>query len=171
MKPTNPIVLMILSLRIVQCTGPDFARREAAKQIYLGVVTCNKDHISSSLRELSQCEPREKVIAVSWPNHTTVDHVSPSHVTVLRCSGGCHTNHQSCVASRKKSRQVAVMLGRCEQENRGRCEKECNSVQVEDEVECECGCRQKREECLENQEWKSETCECLCKDRKARREC
>merc|ERR1711915_529703 len=114
---------------------------------------------------------REKVIAVSWPNYTTVDHLSPSHVTVLRCSGGCDTNHQSCVASRKKSRQVAVMLGRCKQENRGRCEKECNSVQVEDEVECECGCRRKREECLENQEWKSETCECLCKDRKARREC
>merc|ERR1719300_307145 len=124
MVPTYPIVLMILSLRTVQCSGPDFERREAAKQIYLGSVTCTKEHISSSLRELSPCKPRDKVIAVSWPNHTSVDQVSPSHVTVLRCSGGCHTNYQACVASRKSQRQVAVMLGKCNQVVGGKCEKE-----------------------------------------------
>ena len=123
------------------------------------------------MRELSPCEPREKVIAVAWPNFTSVDHVSPSHVTVLRCSGGCHTDHQSCVALKKKRRKVAVMLGKCQQVNGGRCGKECTSVEIEDEVECGCGCRRQSEECSVYQEWKSETCECECKDRKAKRDC
>merc|ERR1711915_982257 len=152
MFSTYPLALMIQSIVTVSASGPEFERREAAKQIYLGVVTCNKDHISSSLRELSPCEPREKVIAVSWPNYTTVDHVSPSHVPVLRCSGGCHTNHQSCVATKKKKRQVAVMFGKCKHVNGGRCKKECNSMEVEDETECQCGCRGKKDECSENQE-------------------
>lgn len=134
-------------------------------------MTCNKVHISSSLRQLSPCEPREKVIAVSWPNFTSVDHVSPSHVTVLRCSGGCHTNQQSCVASKRKKRQVAVMFGKCKHVNGGRCKKECNSVEVEDETECQCSCRGKKDECSENQEWKSDMCECQCKDTKSKREC
>ena len=134
-------------------------------------MTCSKNHISSSLSELSPCEPREKVISVAWPNFTSVDQVSPSHVTVLRCSGGCHTDHRSCVASRTKNRKVAVMLGKCNKVNGGRCEKVCTTLEVEDETECECGCRRKMDECTEYQEWKSETCECECKNRKAKREC
>merc|ERR1711915_87070 len=150
--PTFLMVVNLLSIRTVRGSGLDFERREATKQIYLGAVTCNQFHISSSLRQLSPCEPREKVIAVSWPNFTSIDHVSPSHVTVLRCSGGCHTNHQSCVASKKKKRQVAVMFGKCKHVNGGRCKKECNSMEVEDETECQCGCRGKKDECSENQE-------------------
>merc|ERR1719419_1409597 len=71
----------------------------------------------------------------------------------------------------KSQRQVAVMLGKCNQVVGSKCDKECTSLQVEDEIECQCGCRTQKDECLENQEWKSEICECKCKDRRAEREC
>merc|ERR1719493_420656 len=138
---------------------------------YLGEVTCNRAHISSSLRELSPCKPRDKVIALEWPNNTSADHLTPSHVTVLRCSGGCLSNFRSCVASKKRTRQVAVMLGSCRNRIKGRCEKKCMNVEVEDEVECECGCRMKAKDCRENQEYQSETCECECRDKEAMKKC
>lgn len=135
---------------------------------YLPPTTCSKPHISSSLRGSAPCQPRDKVIVVPWPNNTDVHRVTPTHVTVRRCSGGCHQDHQSCVASLTRVREVQVILGKCPVSG-GKCEKECASVKVEDEVECECGCR--RKECGEKAEWMSDTCECECKDSVGRTEC
>jgi len=72
------------------------------------------------------------------------------------------------VASLTRVREVQVILGKCPVSG-GKCEKECASVEVEDEVECECGCRKK--ECGEKAEWMSDTCECECKDSVGRTEC
>ena len=157
------IHILIILVLIVQSSSDQLK--------YLGKVTCNRAHISSSLRELSPCKPREKVIALEWPNNTSADRLTPSHVTVLRCSGGCLANYRSCVASKKSTRQVAVMLGSCRNRIGGRCEKECTNVQVEDEVVCECGCRRKAEDCRANQEYQSETCECECRDKEAMKKC
>ena len=54
------------------------------------------------------------------------------------------------MASSTKKRRVAVLLGRCPLGG-GKCEKECASVEVEDQLECQCGCRQQAEECREDQ--------------------
>jgi len=135
---------------------------------YLPPTTCSQAHISNSLRGEAPCHPRDKVIKVPWPNNTDVHRVTPTHVTVRRCSGGCHQDHQSCVASMTRVREVQVILGKCPVSG-GKCEKECASVEVEDEVECNCGCRKK--EYGEKAEWMSDTCECECKNTVARTEC
>ena len=135
---------------------------------FLPATSCSQSHISSSLRGEAPCQPRDKVIKVPWPNNTDVHRVTPTHVTVRRCSGGCHQDHLSCVASLTRVREVQVILGKCPVSG-GKCEKECASVEVEDEVECECGCR--RKECGEKAEWMSDTCECECKDSVGRTEC
>merc|ERR1712106_249346 len=140
------------------------------RSAYISSISCNRAHISSSLRGQAPCQPRDKVIAIHWPNNTDVHQLTPTHVTVRRCSGGCHQDHQSCVTSLTRTREVPVILGKCPVSG-GKCEKECTSVEVEDEVECECGCRRKESECGEKHEWMSDTCECECKDSVGRTEC
>ena len=91
------------------------------------------------------------MVKVPWPANSSYDQLTPSHVTVKRCSGGCHGGSASCVAtatSKRKVRtlltkilnsletllQVAVLLARCPLGG-GACDKECATVEVEDEVE------------------------------------
>ena len=90
------------------------------------------------------------MVKVPWPTNSSYDQLTPSHVTVKRCSGGCHGGSASCVAtatSKRKVRtlltkiltsletllQVAVLLARCPLGG-GACDKECATVEVEDEV-------------------------------------
>ena len=108
-----------------------------------------------------------------WPNNTDIQQLSPSHVVVRRCSGGCHSS-RSCVAGATKVRSVSVMMAKCPVAG-GKCEKQCASLEVEDEVECECGCaKHLEEECrakVETHSWSRETCDCQCRDEKERRSC
>ena len=57
----------------------------------------------------------------------------------------------------------------------GKCEKQCASLEVEDEVECECGCADHLEqECLakaETHSWSRESCGCQCRAEEERRRC
>lgn len=136
---------------------------------YNDAVTCSSEHIIFSLRGSAPCQPRDKVIKIPLPNNTLVDQLTPTHVTVLRCSGGCSqssTGVFSCVASRTETRNVNVLLGRCSVSG-GKCEKKCTSVMVEDEVECACGCRIKTRDCKDEMghEFNSATCQCECKDK------
>ena len=78
-----------------------------------------------------------------WPNNTLVDQLTPSHVTVKRCSGGCYTHQKDCVPANiqkrlgtifiylllKSFRTISVMMGRCPIGG-GKCEKECADVEV-----------------------------------------
>lgn len=130
---------------------------------YLSSVTCARDHVTKSLRGQAACTPRDKVVPVPWPRHIQADQVTPSHVTVKRCSGGCHTLSLDCVSTNTVKRKVEVLLARCPLGG-GKCEKECAHVEVEDEVECQCGCRKKAEECREDQTFQKETCSCQCTD-------
>ena len=114
-----------------------------------------------------------QVIPVPWPNNTDIHQLSPSHVVVKRCSGGCHTT-ASCVAKTTRTREVSVMMGKCPVGG-GKCDKECATLQVQDEVECECGCgKVEKEACEAKKEthvWSRDTCECGCRDQEARRQC
>ena len=114
-----------------------------------------------------------QVIPVPWPNNTDIHQLRPSHVVVRRCSGGCHGS-SACRALNTRVRQVSVMMGKCPVAG-GKCDKECASLEVEDEVECECGCaRHLEEECevkRESHVWSKESCGCECRDQEARRQC
>jgi len=138
-----------------------------------GGAACSREHITQSLRGLAPCQPRDKVIPVPWPNNTDIHQLSPSHVVVRRCSGGCHTR-ASCVASSRVTRGVQVMMARCPVGG-GKCDKECAMLQVQDELECECGCGQgEQEACAARSRshlWSEESCQCRCRDQGARRDC
>ena len=114
-----------------------------------------------------------QVIPVPWPNNTDIQQLSPSHVVVRRCSGGCHSS-RSCVARVRKVREVAVMMAKCPVAG-GKCEKQCASLEVEDEVECECGCAHHlEEECrakASTHSWSRESCGCQCRAEEERRRC
>merc|ERR1719158_671733 len=56
---------------------------------YATQALCDKKHVIASIKSEAPCKPREKVIRVPLPNNTVADHVTPSHITVLRCSGRC----------------------------------------------------------------------------------
>merc|ERR1712227_152258 len=66
------------------------------------------------------------------------------------------------------------MMGRCPLGG-GKRDKQCASLEVEDEVECQCGCskhlQQQCDQRRESHTWSSESCECQCKDQDAKRQC
>ena len=109
-----------------------------------------------------------------WPNNTDVHQLTPSHVVVKRCSGGCHNSDSTCVPRVTRVRHVSVMMGKCPVGG-GKCDKECASLQVEDEIECECGCsKHVQMECLQRKDthvFSQDSCQCQCKDQDTRRQC
>jgi len=138
---------------------------------YLASTICNREHISSAVRGGAACTARDKVIPVPWPNNTLVHQLAPTHVVVRRCSGQCHQEPHSCVATRTAARAVPVMLGRCPVAG-GKCDKECARVEVTDELECGCGCRAAARDCAgPGRVWRQERCRCECEDLAGRRQC
>jgi len=138
---------------------------------YLPSVTCSRDHVSQSLSSLAPCQPRDKVVKIPWPSNSSYDQLTPSHVTVKRCSGGCHGGLTSCVPTSTQLRKVSVLLARCPLGG-GSCQKECATLEVEDELACGCGCRLEPSSCRsEDQEWREETCSCHCRDTAATTTC
>jgi len=101
--------------------------------------------------------------------------MTPTHVQVYRCGGGCSTSPglTQCVAVLTRSRTIPVMLAKCGVKA-GRCEKECASITVEEDASCECSCPQERRERCQassQHQWREESCECHCVDYQGRRDC
>jgi hypothetical protein len=98
--------------------------------------------------------------------------MTPTHVSVLQCGGGCHRGSEGCLAVRTRRREVSVMVGRCGV-SVGKCEKECAVVSVEEHTECGCGCQLDRGDCEASglHKFKKELCACECRDTEAKRRC
>ena len=98
--------------------------------------------------------------------------MTPTHVEVLQCGGACHRSSQGCVPTKTREKEVWVMVGRCGIQT-GKCEKECASLTVVEHLECGCDCREEeRESCpLESHRYNRETCQCQCRDRRAKEQC
>ena len=97
--------------------------------------------------------------------------MTPTHISVQRCEGGCHQASHGCVATRTREKKVAVMFGKCGL-SVGKCEKECAHVSVEEHTECGCACALKAEDCASAvHRFLPELCSCECRDTRARREC
>jgi len=169
--PLSLVIVAICQRSVLGSPEPDATSN--FPQYKPGGAACTREHIGDSLRGMAPCTPRDKVIPVPWPNNTDVHQLTPSHVVVKRCSGGCH-NSGTCVARVTRVRNVSVMMGKCPVGG-GKCDKECASLQVEDEVECECGCsKHVQATCQEKQKshvFNKDTCECQCKDQDARKKC
>ena len=97
--------------------------------------------------------------------------MTPTHISVQRCEGGCHQGSHDCVATRTREKKVAVMFGKCGL-SVGKCEKECAHVSVEEHTECGCACALKAEDCASAvHRFLPDLCSCECRDTRARREC
>jgi len=164
------VVLLIVAALSLVGAQPGSCSSSVLPASPLSPTTCSSTHISSSLRATAACKPRDKVVKVPWPTNSSYDQLTPSHVTVKRCSGGCHGGSASCVPTATSKRKVAVLLARCPLGG-GACDKECATVEVEDEVACGCGCRLEASSCRSDQVWKEETCSCHCSDTKATTTC
>ena len=60
--------------------------------------------------------------------------MTPTHVEIMQCSGGCHRGNQACVPTLTQEKEVSVMLARCGIQT-GKCEKECASLVVVEHLE------------------------------------
>jgi len=165
------ILLFLLSHRAVAASPDATCDSSTTASSFLPSVTCSREHVSQSLSALAPCKPRDKVLKVPWPSNSSYSQLTPSHVVVRRCSGGCHGGLTSCVPTKTDKRKVSVLLARCPLGG-GSCQKECATLEVEDELACGCGCRLDPSSCRpEDQEWREETCNCQCKDKAAITSC
>ena len=138
--------------------------------------TCSRSQVKESLGHQASCSPRAVVMRLPWPNSTMVgggvQQMTPTHVTVMQCGGGCHRGSQGCIATSTRTREVSVMVGKCGV-SVGKCEKECATVTLEEHTKCGCGCQLDRVDCeLDGlHRFKEELCQCECKDIEAKRSC
>ena len=112
--------------------------------------TCSRSQVKESLGHQASCSPRAVVMRLPWPNSTMVgggvQQMTPTHVAVMQCGGGCHRGSQGCIATATRTREVSVMVGKCGV-SVGKCEKECATVTLEEHTKCGCGCQLDRVEC------------------------
>ena len=138
--------------------------------------TCSRSQVKDSLGHQASCSPRAVVMRLPWPNSTMVgggvQQMTPTHVAVMQCDGGCHRGSQGCIATATRTREVSVMVGKCGV-SVGKCEKECATVTLEEHTKCGCGCQIDSIQCeLDGMHrFKEELCQCECKDIKAKRSC
>jgi len=133
------------------------------KRSFLPPVTCTKDHELGAVRAKVHCQPRPRLVRLPWPNDTSVHKMTPSHVEVNRCSGGCFHRQQSCLPTRVKKKKIPVLLAQCAIHS-SKCDKICAEVEIDEHTDCGCECKIKRHHCNEKQFYREELCSCHCKD-------
>ena len=78
--------------------------------------TCSRSQVKESLGHQASCSPRAVVMRLPWPNSTMVgggvQQMTPTHVAVMQCGGGCHRGSQGCIATATRTREVSVMVGK-----------------------------------------------------------
>jgi len=145
------------------CTESNPYLHRVEKRSYLPPVQCKPEHISQAIQAKVHCTPRDRVVRLPFPNDTSINQMTPSHIEVRRCDGSCHHRKQSCLAVRTRKKRVPVLLAKCTIHS-GRCEKICAQVEVEEHLECGCECKIKRHHCNNRQTYSKEHCGCQCRD-------
>jgi len=151
------------------CSGPDPLHR-VEKRSYLPPISCTDEHELDAVRKKVHCTPRPRVVQLPWPNDTSVHQMTPGHVEVQRCDGGCFHRRQSCLPKRTKKVKIPVLLARCTLHSH-KCDKICVEVEVEEHLECGCECKVKRRHCNNKQDYRKEICSCQCRDLSAVKSC
>ena len=169
-------MLRLLVSLLLEGSLANACTEEAVAASYTAQGSCSGGHIGKALKAQAKCEPRLVVVVLPWPNSTMVgggvQQMTPTHVALMQCDGGCHRGSQGCIATATRTRQVSVMVGKCGV-SVGKCEKECATVTLEEHTKCGCGCQLDRLDCeLDGlHRFKEELCQCECKDIEAKRSC
>ena len=96
--------------------------------------------------------------------------VVPDTVPVERCQGGCSLPAHACHPTQVVEREVEVMLVLARWPH-GEHQVVCSSLQVEDHLDCGCGCEVKPEYCSHRHYYQESTCRCLCRHTEERAVC
>jgi len=130
------------------CTDPlEFSvGHRLEKRSYLPPVTCTRTHELNAVRSKVHCSPRLRLIRLPWPNDTSIHKMTPSHVEVNRCAGGCNHRQQSCLPTRVRKKKIPVLLAQCSIHSE-KCDKTCAEVEIDEHIECGCECKIKRHHC------------------------
>ena len=96
--------------------------------------------------------------------------VVPDTVPVERCQGGCSLPAHACHPTQVVEREVEVMLVLARWPH-GEHQVVCSSLQVEDHLDCGCGCEVKPEHCSHRHYYQESTCRCLCRHTEERGVC
>ena len=93
--------------------------------------SCPDDHMSEAVTSSYYCQPVKKILKLNLPQNVSFTHVSvrvssayenenklnffqmsPSHVSVNQCGGGCHNTDHSCVSISTSIKTIPVILSR-----------------------------------------------------------
>jgi len=166
-------------LRARVLAAANIGRVYAAAVIVLAIVEtaeslepteCTRDHIKEAISGISACKPREVVIQLPWPNNTDIQQMTPSHVLIQHCTGGCTPLEPSCLPSKTRTKRVSVLVAKCGI-NLGICDKECATVELEEHLECKCACALTPRDCSEAQQFAQSECACKCTNLSERQQC
>ena len=142
--------MLIVTLVVLEVSLTKGCTEEAVTASYTAQPSCSGGHIGKALKAQAKCEPRMVVVQLPWPNSTMVgggvQQMTPTHVAMMQCDGGCHRGSQGCIATATRTREVSVMVGKCGV-SVGKCEKECATVTLEEHTKCGCGCQLDRVGC------------------------
>ena len=172
----RPELILLVLLVMLKYSLTSGCTEESVSAKYSAQGSCSGGHIGKALKAQAKCEPRMVVVQLPWPNSTMVgggvQQMTPTHVALMQCDGGCHRDSQGCIATATRTREVSVMVGKCGV-SVGKCEKECATVTLEEHTKCGCGCHLDRLQCEHDglHKFKKELCQCECKDVEAKRSC
>jgi len=134
-------------------------------------MVCTKDHITEALKSASHCRPLPKVVKLEMPGNGSFTQMTPQHVELNLCGGGCHSTAHSCISTGKTVRHVPVLLSTCGLLS-GTCHKTCSFVQLEEDSSCSCGClHEQMTSCSSRQEFSNSRCKCECLEDKEEKLC
>ena len=110
-------VLMLIVTLVLEVSLTKGCTEEAVTASYTAQPSCSGGHIGKALKAQAKCEPRMVVVQLPWPNSTMVgggvQQMTPTHVAMMQCDGGCHRGSQGCIATATRTREVSVMVGKC----------------------------------------------------------
>ncbi|XP_015593018.1 balbiani ring protein 3 [Cephus cinctus] len=126
------------------------------------ITDCKKASIEwKNNMKIAECNLRETLVKI--PNNDTDDHYAPDHVLVNRCSG-IAVSPRACVPKKVQKKNFVVKKS-------SEHFKLCHNVQVEEHTKCGFGCIVGKNDCNEKQEYREDSCGCVCINVEEMNEC
>jgi len=171
----------LTTLALLSLQSLDSTRSQPEPPLPLG--QCSDVGREAAHKAMPRCIPRPTLVTVPGPldpsllQVTTQDihlghllKVIPSQVVVNRCQGSCHSpgqaQYQKCVPGTITNTSFPVMYERLGNDS---IEEVCSTIQLVTHLDCRCGCPEAK--CAQHQIFDERTCECRCRDQRARGQC
>ena len=114
--------------------------------IFHNVSACSSSAKPDAIDKRPHCEPRPTIQQIQDPRDLQLGlKVIPDQIIVNKCSGSCQDSnlHYSCKASKKQTKTIKTV----HESYLGRNQNSCYSVEIEEDIECQCGCRISESDC------------------------